>query len=60
MEIKFANGVNEDVDMQMSCMKPLTAQWMIDLHSHLASSPNIIIIGFRAVGILKHERPAKI
>ena len=52
---QLEKGVNEDVDMQMSCMKPLTTQWMINLHSHLASYPNIIINGFRAAGILKHE-----
>ena len=30
-------GVNEEVDMRMSNMKPLTAHWMIDLHHYLAS-----------------------
>ena len=47
--------VNEDVDMGMKCMKPLTAQWMIDLHGYLVSRPNMIINGFRAAGILKHD-----
>ena len=41
--------------MWMSCMKPLTAQWMINLHGHLASHPNIIINGFRAARILKRK-----
>ena len=43
--------VNEEVDMRMSNMKPLTAQWMMDLHRYLASRPSIIINGFKAAGI---------
>jgi len=39
----------------MRSMKPLTAQWMIDLHHHLVSRPDIIINGFHAAGILKHK-----
>ena len=52
---QLEKGVNEDVDMRMSCMKPLTAQWMIDLHGHLAARPDIILNGFRAAGILNSK-----
>ena len=51
---QFESKVNEDVDMWMKCMKPPTAQWMIDLHGYLASRPNMIINGFHAAG-LKHD-----
>ena len=48
---QLEEGVNEEVDMRMSNMKPLTAHWMMDLHHHLASRPSIIINGFKAAGI---------
>ena len=51
---QLEQGMNEIVDMQMSCMKRLTAQWMIDLHSYLASLPDIVINGFRTAGIARH------
>ena len=38
--------LNEEVDMKMSTMKPITAQWMIDLHAYLSSPPSIIVNGF--------------
>ena len=53
--MQLEKGVNEDVDMRMSCTKPLMAQWMIKLHGHLASHTNIIINGFCAARILKRE-----
>jgi len=28
-------------------MKPITAQWMIDLHAHISSHPSIVINGFQ-------------
>jgi len=46
--------------MRMNCMKPLTAQWMIDLHGHLAARPNMIIDGFHAAGILKQVQSCSI
>ena len=44
-------GMTEQVDMWMSVMKPLAAQWVIDLHSYLSARPAIIISGFRSAGI---------
>ena len=43
--------VTEQGVMRMSVMKPLAAQWVVELHSHLAACPNIIINGFHATGI---------
>lgn len=46
------NGVDEIVDLRLSIMKPLIANWCIDLFHHFASSPDIIINGFKAAGIV--------
>ena len=48
---QLERGVREEVDLRMSIMKPVTAQWMIELHSHFATRPSIIINGFRHTGI---------
>ena len=47
------DGIEEDVDMRLSIMKPLSAQWIIELYFYLKSHPEIIINGFHAAGILK-------
>ena len=39
------------VDLRLSVVKPLGAQWMIVLYDYLKSKPDIIQNGFRAVGI---------
>ena len=43
---QMEKGMTEEVDLRMSIMKPITAQWMIDLHAHISSHPSIIINGF--------------
>ena len=40
------------VDMRISVVKPVHAQWLIQLYDHMKSQPQIIINGFRAAGIL--------
>ena len=45
------DGIMEEVDLRLSILKPLAAQWMIDFYTHLMSHPSIIISGFRAAGI---------
>ena len=44
------DGLNEEGDVRMNTMKPITAHWMINLHAYLSSRPSIIINGFRAAG----------
>ena len=44
---QMEKGKTEEVDHRMSIMKPITANWMIDLHAHFSSHPSIIINGFR-------------
>ena len=39
------------VDLRLSVVKPLGAQWMIQLYDYLKSKPEIVQNGFRAVGI---------
>ena len=45
-------GRTEEVDMRMSVMKPLAAQWVVDLHSYLAARPAIIVNCFHSAGIM--------
>ena len=48
---QMEKGMTEEVDLRMSVMKPITANWMIDLYAHFSSHPGIIINGFRHAGI---------
>jgi len=41
----------EEVDIRMSTMKPVAAQWMKELHSYIVSQPSIVINGFLVAGI---------
>jgi hypothetical protein len=40
------------VDLYLNVVKPLGAQWMIQLYDYLKSKPDIVQNGFRAAGIL--------
>ena len=40
------------VDLRLSIVKPLGAQWMIQLYDYMKSKPEIIHNGFKAVGIV--------
>ena len=42
----------EPVDTRLSLIKPLHAEWLIQLHQYIKSRPDIVINGFRAAGIL--------
>jgi hypothetical protein len=33
-------------------MKPLLAQWMIDMHTYINANPHIVLNGFREAGII--------
>ena len=48
---KLNEGLNEEVDFKMSTIKPITAQWVIDLYAYLLSQPSIIVNGFQAAGL---------
>ena len=46
------DGLKEDVDMRMTIMKLITAQWVIDVHGYVSSRPSIVVNGFRAATIV--------
>ena len=41
------------IDLKLSTMKPLGAQWMIKLQDYLKTKPEFLVNGFRAVGIVE-------
>ena len=41
------------VDLRLSIVKPLGAQWMVELYDNLKGKPNIIRNGFKEAGLLK-------
>ena len=47
----FGDEAPPPVDMCMSIMKPLGAQWLIKVYDQIKSSQSIITNGFRASGI---------
>ena len=45
-------GVAEkSIDLKMSIVKPLGAQWLIELYNYMKSKPEIIVNGFHGSGI---------
>ena len=41
----------QPVDLKLSVVKPIGAQWMIDIYDYLKGCPNIITNGFKHLGI---------
>ena len=41
----------EPVDLRLSNMKPLGAQWLVELYDHFKANPTVLLNGFRAAGI---------
>ena len=48
---QLENNIEEEIDTRLSVMKPLSAQWTIEMFNYLVSHPSIIINGFREAGI---------
>ena len=44
----------QPVDLRLSIVKPIGAQWMIELYDYLKGNPSIITHGFKYVGISGH------
>ena len=42
----------EVVDLKLSIVKPLGAQWLIELYNYMLQKPEFVINGFRGAGIL--------
>ena len=52
-ELDSGKPVNQDqVGLQMSIIKPLSANWFISAFDYIRTSPDIIINGFEAAGIV--------
>ena len=45
---QFKRGDNSAVDLKISVVKPLGAQWIIDAINYLERNPNIVINGYLA------------
>ena len=48
---QLEDNVEEEVDMRLSIMKPLSATWIIEMYHYFQTHPSIIINGFRSAGI---------
>ena len=50
---QLEDKIEEPVDMRLTIMKPLMAQWAISMYQYFLSQPGINIIrnGYRAAGI---------
>ena len=40
------------IDLKLSTMKPLGANWLIEIHDYFKKRPEIIMNGFKAAGIV--------
>ena len=49
---QLENKIEEEVDMHLSIMKPLSARWLIDMHKYFVDHPSIIVNGFHRAGIV--------
>lgn len=49
---QLEDKVEEEVDMRLSVMKPLSARWLIDMHKYFVDHPSIIVNGFHNAGIV--------
>ena len=51
-ELKSGKSVNDiNIGLQMSLVKPLSANWFVSAFDYIRSSPDIICNGFKAAGI---------
>ena len=48
---KDSEKPREPVDLRLSNMKPLGAQWLVKLYDHFKANPTVLLNGFRAAGI---------
>ena len=45
------DGMHEDIDLRLTNIKPLGAEWMVALHNYIKSKPDLVINGFKEAGI---------
>ena len=51
-QVKASSSSITPVDLRLSVMKPIGAQWMVKLYHYFKSKPEIITNGFKAAGII--------
>ena len=52
LQAGVSSSALQPVPMQLSIMKPIGAKWMMDLYDYIKSKPELVINGFRNVGIV--------
>ena len=50
---QLEEGENKMVDLRLSILKPLGAEWISLMHKHIQNNPTIVRNGFKAAGILE-------
>ena len=48
---QLEEGDQKMIDVRLSVMKPLGAKWLVQMHDYFKSKPDIILNGFKDVGI---------
>ena len=51
--VQLEEGENKMVDLRLSILKPLGAEWINFMHKHIQNNPTIVRNGFKAAGILE-------
>ena len=48
---QLEDNIEEDINMRLSIMKPLSATWIIEMYHYFQTDPSIIINDFRSAGM---------
>ncbi len=52
VEKQIRKNPGKPIDLRLSVIKPIHAQWLIDAYDYIKCRPDIVINGFKAAGIL--------
>ena len=52
-QLQNESGEVKPVDLHLNVVKPLGAKWLMEMHDHFKSNPQIILNGFRKSGLLE-------
>ena len=53
MCVQLDGAQNKPVDLRLSILKPLGAEWIASLYKYILDNPSIVKNGFKAAGILE-------
>ena len=51
--MQLKEGKNKTVDLRLSVLKPLGAEWLNLIHKYIQENPTIVKNGFKAAGNLE-------